>query len=539
MTKVRQHIDCVERAVMRALRKELLQCEAQIADDVYIASDTDFARMETWQQARNHHVVNSFLRKWKGLDPKIDLKSATLASWHQAEKLCFETNVRLAHEASTGLYSIAPAVIIAAQRKILHVLGRLNLNTVLNHSRFGPGATYDKRRGTTVPGKMESEVSITFDAIPYFCKAISGDEYFSSAVGGLSDLNIVSSNRMIMVPKSAKINRMISSEPTANSFLQQGVGRFIRGRLKNAGVDLDDQTINQDRAFRALADGLTTIDLSMASDTLCTALVKLLLPHDWFDFLNDLRSRKSTFEGKTFLLSKFSSMGNAFTFELESLIFWSLAQSASELVSDEAVSVYGDDIVCSNRSTVGVVKTLRWAGFRINYDKSYTAPSRFYESCGKHYFDMEDVTPIFQKDVCSRPIDYLRLHNRLVRGGIRLKLIPEFSRISSIVLDEFRRRWPHCKVSVGPVTERDSYFISALFTEPVADKLRLLCLQEKVLLRTPSLKHEILYFAYKLRIPSRLNVNPKGYCEEDLGNSRYILRYNVIWRSSMTILPAI
>jgi len=528
-----QHTVCVERSVMNALRKHVLPSGVNIPldDASYARFNVDPVEYNDANTFKRVYAVSSFLRKWKGLKAEIDLEATALTSWLEAERQCFRTNKRLETEASTGKYSVAPSTIVAAQRKIAAVLGRFDVKKIDTLCRFGNGATYDLRHGAT-HAKKTMKPSVTFSALPLVCHVLSGDNYMSELVGGFSDLKIVETNRMVMVPKNCKTHRVIAAEPTLNSFVQQGFGRYIRARLKQFGVDLDDQTINQDLAFRALVDELSTIDLSSASDTLCINLVKLLLPSDWFEALESLRSPKTQYKNQKFVLSKFSSMGNAYTFELESLIFWSLCKAVCD--ENDVVSVYGDDIVIPNARYRPVVDVLTWAGFSVNGDKSFTEGSRFYESCGVHYFDLEEVTPCFQKDVCTRPVDFIRLHNRLVRAGIRLELRKEFWACARVVRDCFRRSFPKLKVDYGPVVEYDEYFIDPDYrwTSGLVDRVKL-----GSFVTVTSIRRNIgdlenfAYLGRKLRLPMFLNPCPRGLSSESKGHT-HVFRHKWHWRSS-------
>lgn len=526
-----QRTVCVELSAMKALRTALSPSIGFDDGFSYASFDIDPGTYSSREAFVRDYAYINFLRKWKGFsDDRIRPDEVAFSSWLKAEKLCFQTNRRLETEASTGVYSVAPRIISDAQRKIASVLGRLDYDHIAELCRFGPGATLDLKRGSS-HAKKSLRPSITFEAIPAACRVLARDEYLGSLVGPFSTLKVVEVNRMVMVPKTVKTHRPIAAEPTLNSFIQQGIGRYIRRRLKHVGVDLDDQTINQDLAKRALIDGFSTIDLSSASDTLCINLVKLLLPREWFELLDSVRSRKTRYQGRTYLLSKFSSMGNAYTFELESLIFWALISSSC---SSDVSSVYGDDLVVKNVDYMQTLATLTWAGFIVNDSKSFTAGSRFYESCGKHYFDSEEVTPCYQKDVCHRPHDYVRLHNRLVRAGRRLNLRLEFEAAARVVLDECRSRFGKRCPGVGPEVEYDEYFIKLDYTwaDPNQDRVQVVsAITLSSTIRRGSKGFHIAYYGRKLRSPSFLNPDPLGQVSESLG-PKLLITKKYHWRSS-------
>jgi hypothetical protein len=225
----------------------------------------------------------------------------------------------------------------------------------------------------------------------------------------------------MFVPKNAKTHRVIAKEPHVNSYLQKGLGGLIRKRLRDvAGVDLNDQTRNQRLARHGSLTGeLATIDLSGASDTISSELVKFLIPDRWFKLLDATRSKQGLFEGSWIHYEKFSSMGNAYTFELESLIFWALCKATLHVLGQgQTLSVYGDDLIVPS-STFGLVVTvLEYAGFSTNDKKSFSS-GPFRESCGQDYFQGVGVRPIFQKEEISNVESLYRSANSLRRYAHR------------------------------------------------------------------------------------------------------------------------
>jgi hypothetical protein len=218
----------------------------------------------------------------------------------------------------------------------------------------------------------------------------------------------------VSVPKNAKTDRIICAEPTGNIFLQKALGEIIRQKLRRFGVDLNDQSINQRASQRAFKEGLATIDLKGASDHLSYEVVRDLLPLNWFLLLDDLRVSRSkgiNSDGTETRLEKFSSMGNGFTFELESLIFYAI----TSVIDDPLyVSVYGDDIICRAAVVDQVIDGLLLIGFPINKDKSFIK-GNFFESCGTFWFKGHDVTPFFQKEILDNDHELIRCANRISR----------------------------------------------------------------------------------------------------------------------------
>jgi hypothetical protein len=132
---------------------------------------------------------------------------------------------------------------------------------------------------------------------------------------------------------------------------------------------------------------LATIDLKGASDSISLALVEALVPSDVLPHLLSLRSPHGVVDGERVTYEKISSMGNGFTFELETAIFYCLVRAASG-----HAMAYGDDLICHAHSYSFVCDVLAFCGFEVNAKKSfYRGPFR--ESCGGHYFKGVDVTP--------------------------------------------------------------------------------------------------------------------------------------------------
>jgi hypothetical protein len=227
----------------------------------------------------------------------------------------------------------------------------------------------------------------------------------------------VEGNRITTVPKDVTIDRPIAIEPTINMMVQLGVDAYIRRRLRRWGVDLNDQTLNCRLAREgSLSDQLVTIDLSSASDTISLRLVKLLLPSDWYQFLCDLRSPKGTLpSGSVIRYRKISSMGNGFTFALESLIFTAIQYASHKLANVPFVkgkfAVYGDDLICHRTVSYPLLRLLDLSGFIPNRSKSFLQ-GPFRESCGTDWYCGHYVRPAYAKSL-DRIDQLAAVYNRL------------------------------------------------------------------------------------------------------------------------------
>ena len=420
-------------AWLRFKFNQLALAEMEINPSDYLDSDSFQA----------DYLVVSFLSKWKGLSTGLDLAAEAMKRFISSEVQCKDSNTRIRAGRRSGHARFEQAFWLA-RRKISHLLGPCSLFKIEPGFGWGPGATDDiYRRAAYVDTKIcQTPISCTPTAESLILSVIGLDRHWSSAIENHHDKGDaitvhVDCNVIDTVPKNAKTHRVIAKEPRANGFLQKGVGSYIRKQLKHVGVDLDDQTINQIGAFRAYFDGFATLDLKAASDTVCTELIYELLPIDWAMLLDDLRSRKSLLPDGTKILSeKFSSMGNGFTFELESLIFWSLGSALLDLADlgddrEKTLLVYGDDLIINREVAPSFIELLNYAGFTVNTAKSYV-DGNFFESCGKHYFMGVDVTPVYQKDVVVDVLTNIRLSNRLLRYAGRK------TGVSKVVLPAWR-----------------------------------------------------------------------------------------------------
>jgi hypothetical protein len=90
-------------------------------------------------------------------------------------------------------------------------------------------------------------------------------------------------------------------------------------------------------------------------------------------------------------------MGNGATFAIETLIFAAL----SFATGSKRFSVYGDDIIIEKEYVEDLFTLLKFFGFRINEDKSFTE-GPFRESCGVDVFSGEEVTPFYLR--CEKTV---------------------------------------------------------------------------------------------------------------------------------------
>ncbi len=391
--------------------------------------------LTTWDPEELYHCRQAvaLFSKLESFEIKgIDKEEAALKAFWSAEALCKSTNeiFRLERAGRFHFPIDVAGQLYTARRLIAQVLPEDPPSREMLGLRFGKGATtLTKKRMASIRQKFADGVGCSEELLPaasaYLGELPALCRIWSSAyVEDRTDTEEQSwysvpiqimDGRLEFVPKNAKTLRGTVTEPPLNGMAQLGWGDYLFPLLKRVGLDLRDQTRNQNLAREgSLTGALATLDLTSASDCIAVELVYDLLPLEWASRLAQCRTgHVTTRNGTRVTLEKFSSMGNGFTFPLETLIFWSLARAVCSV--GEEVSVYGDDIILPSKRFPALVKLLTAVGFLPNVSKSYyTGPFR--ESCGADFYLGTDVRPYFQKKWVS-PATLFTMHNYYVRRG--------------------------------------------------------------------------------------------------------------------------
>lgn len=352
----------------------------------------------------------------KETDPASVLRERAIAKWLSVEKNNEATNDRLI--STDEEYNILPRLtwsrfLAHAQGVVSDIIGETVSEDVLQGAFSGGASTSRKRTESHPAQKYLGKADVTTAAHGYFSALMEEYPVWSSFSDDIS-INVVEGNELFTVPKNTTIDRVAAKEPDINMFLQKGVGNYFRRSLRKKGINLNDQTRNRDLAREGSITGLlATLDLSSASDSVTRSLVELLLPTLWFSYLSELRSPVTMIDGERHVNEMFSSMGNGFTFELESLLFYALAKTTAyfEGVSG-VISVYGDDIICPSVLAEPLIWVLGYCGFSVNPDKSFWTGS-FRESCGGHFDNGYDITPFYIRKPIEKLIDVIHTANSL------------------------------------------------------------------------------------------------------------------------------
>jgi len=366
------------------------------------------------------YLVTEVLRKSPNLPIDSDRREEAISSFWDSELLCFFTNSRVRSEECFYGREI--------RKQISRILGPCNrkaLEEIQSRFMHGPGATYSLRgRGLVPSDKFRKTVSMTVELVPFY-KSIVGELWHCA---NSQTKEVVDGNKFTTVPKTAKTDRGICAEPTLNMFVQKGIGAYIRERLRKSGLDLSRQQ-ERNRYLASLAHSrrLATIDMSMASDSLSYYTVLQYFPEDWVEVLSLARSHSVRIDNEWHELEKFSSMGNGFTFELESLLFYAVCCAIIPFEERLEMAVYGDDIIVPVQYATPVIETLKFLGFNVNKSKSFLA-GNFYESCGSDWFKGHNVRPFYLKgskekipyavQICNKIREYAyRITNRIGSDG--------------------------------------------------------------------------------------------------------------------------
>lgn len=379
--------------------------------------------LSSLEAARGSLLLSEVFSKYDDGNPSPEKEANTWKKFHLAESSCRESNLWISRTFTYDPFWVR------VRRRIYDVLGSFSWDEAHKSFGFGPGATTRLPRSESwaaykYSGKPES----TSGCATLASCAIAMEPLWKHNVQVLGEnpddlVKVVKGNSVITVPKNYKTFRTIAKEPCMNIYVQKGIGRMIRQRLKRVGIDLNTQTNNQEAArIGSLEGSLATIDLSMASDTVSFELVSFLLPNDWWYALEQCRSPVGVLpSGETLVYQKFSSMGNGYTFELETLIFWAIAQQvccSSVHETDDTVLVYGDDIIVPSTVCTETLRRLHQAGFTPN-DKKTWSSGPYRESCGKHYFLGTDITPFYVRKPVLKLDRLFLVHNNLFRWGVR------------------------------------------------------------------------------------------------------------------------
>lgn len=344
-------------------------------------------------------------------------RNNAIVKWRGVEDLNAATNARLKRwvESSVEVLPGVPASrFFAKMRDMVSSVLVCDPSLDLLEGGFSSGASTSKRRLASSPArKFQDKADVSRKAWTIFRDLARGTGWLGHIDAGCEP-RIVDHNILFTVPKTSEIDRVAAKEPDLNMYLQKMLGNQIRHLLKRKGVDLNDQRRNQRFALSGSITGdLATLDLSSASDSVTTEFVRAVMPVNWHYYLDAFRSHATLIDDELHVNNMFSSMGNGFTFELESLLFYSLARTVAYFTGVRGhITVYGDDIIAPTMMFDALVAALTFCGFKVNPKKSF-AEGPFRESCGAHWYAGVDVKPFYLRGPLKRLSDVIHIANAL------------------------------------------------------------------------------------------------------------------------------
>ena len=359
-----------------------------------------------------------------------DTEEAAKQASRESESDCSKANDRLATwlEGGNAPSDLVSRAILLAKDRVSQILGDFPSDEWLDKCRFGPGVTAEDS-ATHVFDKIQGSLGINPSGYQLACAAINSSQswrssHFRVPSGFEGPLPLVTRLPLMdygvrtYVPKTAVTDRPIEIQPGMSVYMQLGIGALIREQLKLVGIDLDQGwRHNQHLAYRgSIDDSIVTADLKSASDSICYTLVNWIVPADWLHAMTLCRPRFLLDGDKLVETERFSSMGNGYTFELESLIFYSLGWACSILsdASRRDLTVFGDDIAVGAPAWPLLQEVFTFCGFTFNTSKTFGSGA-FRESCGADWYLGVDISPLRIKEEVLDVPTTLELANRVRR----------------------------------------------------------------------------------------------------------------------------
>lgn len=213
------------------------------------------------------------------------------------------------------------------------------------------------------------------------------------------------------VPKNYKSARIIAKEDSTRNYAMSAIRKEMlrcvtlncRDRAHQPIV-LEDQSPNQLAAFLGSMDSsYATVDLSSASDTICVACARAILPTPVYRDIQAMRAQfvlEQTDNGlKASRNNIWLTSGCTVTFVSMSTILVAAADFACDLYRmayPEAELkdpiVYGDDCCVDTRVYDTFNEVITRLGFKVNEAKSFGPGTLYRESCGVEYYDGIDLS---------------------------------------------------------------------------------------------------------------------------------------------------
>lgn len=293
-------------------------------------------------------------------------------------------------------------------------------------TRHGPGAVADQRFGAykyafkTWAARLESVFPYAEFGVANYSQW--GEQVLADVLPRETEVPA----KLCAVPKTRTTPRLIAVETVANQWCQQSIREYfykrVSGTLISSFIRFDKQEVNSELALEAsLRQSHSTIDLSSASDRISCGHVERLFRRSPA-LLHAMRATRAGWLHQDICrlsprysrIRKYSTMGNATTFPVQSLFFLALALSCEiyrrgapvtfktiRELKKVKVRVFGDDIITPTTSSGLLVDLIHHLGLKVNTSKTFEH-GMFKESCGVDAFAGHDVTTVNVMDVPRR-----------------------------------------------------------------------------------------------------------------------------------------
>lgn len=399
-------------------------------------SDTDasnFSDSDLYaEKYLSHNLVRKSLHFSDESHSEEDRAKKTLGNWFFQESVNkrFNQSETFGWSVPTGTFepdgTLGLSILLRAREIVHEIVGTFDVQRACRDSIFGNGASAQLRRTESQREQkfVSRSLSVTrglHDFAVNYIESCTGwlelirpqDVLYSNANGDMGllppgYLKVYSGGVFDMVDKTATEKRPIVKEPELNGFFQKGTGSLLRKKLRAyrrfapEGVDLNTSgDLNSELARAGSADGhIATVDGKAASDSQTLALYEFMFPREWFGWFKLIRSPFVLINQKWHRVQMMSGMGNGFTFEAESVIFYAIGCACAERsrlpFAERYVSIHGDDLTVPSDVFAEVALAYERAGMTINTEKSFFK-GPFRESCGGHFFNGRSVKPFYVK----------------------------------------------------------------------------------------------------------------------------------------------
>jgi len=328
---------------------------------------------------------------------------------------------------------------------------------IFSRGKAGPGASINARGEDFYTKVFDSPLSHTGQLHDLWTRCTNLSASWSEAEDARATCHGFTATEISQysfVNKNVTVARGICTEPTINMWFQLGAGKLITERLSHHwGICIektDASTVEYNRCTKSLSaqperapqheanrvlarvgsstGRLATLDLESASDSISLKMLRWLLPRTFLSVLETLRCSSTQLPtGEVVGLNMVSTMGNGYTFPLQTMIFTAVVVAVYRYfgipfvsrgpVESRTLGVFGDDIIVDTSVQRHVVRALELLGFVVNRDKSFVE-GPFRESCGADFFNGIPVRGVYIQKLRTLQ-DLFSAINRLNRWTAR------------------------------------------------------------------------------------------------------------------------